>query len=187
MTTQQYQYIKSIRWKILIIPSMLIHRIRVIMDITKMDCKTAHKNILLGELEIKSMSNLKSDVWNTFGIVSDSQGNEFPFAACKTCNTVLAYKKGKTGTSTMKKHKCSLPTNQPLLTKTAVRMLPSKKPSSSKKMKDMVTAACVDFCSEDLRPFDSVARKGFLDLMQVVSVAITFFILTVSFILAEQM
>ena len=121
-----------------------------------------------------------------FGIVCDSDGKEFDYVGCKKCNNVLSYKKGKSGTSNMQKHKCILQPNQPLLTKSAVKMLPSKTPTVGKKVRETVTAACVDFCAEDLRPFDSVAGKGFLDLMQVVSLTITFLMLPVPFISSDQ-
>ena len=44
---------------------------------------------------------------------------------------------------------------------------PNDQPSQS--TKDKVTKACVDFITEDLCPFDVVAGKGFMDLIDVLS------------------
>ena len=67
----------------------------------------------------------KSPVWSTFGIVSDSNGVEQEFVACKSCNHVLQYKKNTSGTSTMRNHKCTiLAKGQPMLLTAAVKHQP---------------------------------------------------------------
>ena len=89
-----------------------------------MDSTSVYKKLLCGDLKIKSVT-AKSHVWDTFGIVSDNKGVECDFAACKRCNHVLSYKKNITGTSSMKKHKCSLLAGgQQVLTSATVKHLP---------------------------------------------------------------
>ena len=129
------------------------------------------KKLMNGELMVKSVDK-KSDAWANFGVVSDVNGNEIDFVSCKKCNHVMSHKKSS-GTSGMKRHACSiLARGQPVLTGAAARIFPpafqSKKTAPSQQIKDLVTSACVDFCSEDLRPFDVVGGKGFSQLLDVV-------------------
>ena len=147
-----------------------IHYHYFTMDIANMDTSQVYKKLLSGDLKVKSVQG-KSKVWEQFGLVHCGD-KEMEFVACTKCNHVLVFKKGKTGTSTMQKHKCSLPNNQPVLT-SAVQHLPAKPAKPTTAIKKTVTAACVDFVCEDLRPFDTVAGEGFLDLIQVVSLNTT--------------
>ena len=126
-----------------------------------MDTTRVQKKLLLGEFKIKPVTK-KSAVWQVFGIVSDLNGVEQEFVACKTCSCVLVYKKNTSGTSTMTKHKCSvLGQGQPTLLGAAVKhQRPVPVPELSQASRTRITAACVDFCAEDLRPFDTVAGKG---------------------------
>ena len=133
-----------------------------------MDSTTVHKKLLRKELKIKTVS-AKSEVWKTFGIVSDLNGVECNFVACKHCSRVLIYKKNVTGTSSMKKHTCNL-LGQPVLTSPAIKVFAqSTTATPSTVTKDRITAACVSFCAEDLRPFDLVAGNGYLAHLDVVS------------------
>ena len=94
------------------------------------------KKLINNEFTIKSVS-LKSDVWKTFGFVCDEEGSEIGFVACKKCNTVLAFKCGKTGTSTMSRHMCVVPRNQPLIsTNTFQTVSIYGKPPTIAEMKD---------------------------------------------------
>uniref|UniRef100_A0A3Q2CJ70 BED-type domain-containing protein n=1 Tax=Cyprinodon variegatus TaxID=28743 RepID=A0A3Q2CJ70_CYPVA len=63
--------------------------------------------LAIGELHIvdNTSSKVKSDIWQTFGIIKDNDGNTVSgFAACKKCKKVLAYNSRKLGTSSLKKH-----------------------------------------------------------------------------------
>lgn len=143
-----------------------------------MDTAVVHKKLLLGEFKIKPQ-NKKSVVWDTFGIVSDLSGVEQDFVACISCSHVLQYKKNSTGTSSMKKHRCGvLAKGQPTLLGAAISHqppVPSPQPKQlSQTSKDRVTTASVDFCAEDLQPYDTVAGKGFHHIINVVSVCDVF-------------
>ena len=134
-----------------------------------MDSTRAYKRLVSGELKIKTVS-LKSEVWETFGKLSDNEGKELDFVACKKCCHVLCYKKGSSGTSTMKKHKCSLlGKGQPLLTAPVTRMPLTATKLPTKAIKESITKACVDYITEDLRAYDSIAGEGFLDMVDVVT------------------
>ena len=50
-----------------------------------MDTTRVQKKLLLGEFKIKPVTK-KSAVWQGFGIVSDLNGVEQEFVACKTCS-----------------------------------------------------------------------------------------------------
>ena len=133
-----------------------------------MDTSTVLKKIKSKEYSIKSVK-LRSKVWDTFGSVCDSAGKELEFVACHKCQHVLSYRKGKTGTSTMANHRCNphhIP-NQPTLLVKKTPATPSQPLSSQTKAK--IKGACVGMVTEDLRPFDTVAGEGFLDLVDTVS------------------
>ena len=141
----------------------------LITSCSKMDTATVHRKLLSGELRIKPVTK-KSEVWGRFGMVSDLKGVEQDFVACKTCSCVLSYKKNTSGTSSMKKHKCGvLGKGQPTLIGAAVKhQRPVPVPELPQASRTRITAACVDFCAEDLRPFDTVAGKGLQHLIDVV-------------------
>ena len=44
-----------------------------------------------GKYRLRSVSAGKSDVWNSFGLVVDEEGDELDFAACKLCHQALTY------------------------------------------------------------------------------------------------
>ena len=143
-----------------------------------MDSATVSKKLKSGDFKVKKSGGV-SKVWETFGIVVNSEGAEVDHVACKKCDHVLVYKKGKTGTSTMAKHKCGIiARGQPVLLPVAAKVMPSPQPTTPTpdagkiitQVKATITTACVDYCAEDLRPFDAVAGQGFLDLIDVVSV-----------------
>ena len=112
----------------------------------------------------------RSDVWDTFGQVCNTDGAEVGFVACMNCKTSYKYKHGVTGTSTMSKHLCRVAKNQPRIATTTFKTisLNGKGPSKTE-AKATMTASCVNMVCVDLRPFDTVAGDGFADLMQAVS------------------
>ena len=135
-----------------------------------MDTLKVRQRLLSGDLNLRKNEG-KSDVWTKFGIVIDSDAKDLEFAGCKLCNHVVTYKGRSSGTTTMKKHQCKTQ-GQTVLT-SAVKHLPAKPFSShaqpSTSAKKAITDACVNFISQDLRPFDTVGGKGFLKLIQEVS------------------
>lgn len=82
-----------------------------------------------------------------------------PFACCNNCKKVLAYDGHKSGTSGLKRHVCMVMKGQKLLEfKSSVKV--------SNALKAKTTEKCVDFVTADLRPYDSIAGKGFISLAQ---------------------
>ena len=127
------------------------------------------KKIKNNEFIIQSVS-ARSQVWKTFGNVCDLKGVEVGFVACITCKTSYKYNHKSSGTSTISKHKCNISKNQTLLVARKFKTVSiSGKSPPINEVKDEIIASCVNLCCEDLRPFDSVAGKGFIDLLQKVS------------------
>lgn len=110
-----------------------------------------------GELKCQEKKG-SSEVWKDFNEVIDMQEKPIGFAICKTCEHVFKYNY-KTGTSTLKRHKCS-DEKQPKITSFL-----SKK-SIPTVVKDITTKKMVDFVCKDLRPFEIVTGQGFKDFAQ---------------------
>ena len=84
--------------------SISLNQINITADVVK-------RKIMNNEYIIKSVAK-RSDVWKTFGLVCNSNGDEVGYVACFKCKA--AFKgKGDTGTSTMHKHICRVGSNQP--------------------------------------------------------------------------
>ena len=77
--------------------------------------------------------------------------------------------KGDTGTTTMRKHICRVGSNQTRIVTITFRTTPlTSNASSNKDVKEELSTSCVNMCCEDLRPFDTVAGEGFIELLQMV-------------------
>ncbi len=87
---------------------------KIYKNIVETDISSIKQKIVSKELQLKAKVNGKSNVWQSFVLVCDGE-KELDYVACKQCNHVLCYIKGKTGTSTMSKHKCLKPKDQPVL------------------------------------------------------------------------
>ncbi len=103
----------------------------------------------------------KSGVWETFGIVYDRNNVKLDYAACKSCNKVYTFKTS-TGTTTISKHKCPVPTFEVAATKVFF-----KNHIVTKQEKETMTVAAVDYCATDMRPFESLNRLGLKALIQM--------------------
>ena len=125
------------------------------------------KKVINNEYVIKTVAK-RSDVWKIFGLVCNTNGDEVRYVACFKCKA--AFKgKGDTGTTTMRKHKCKVDKNQPRIVTSNFRTVPIKSTASSNKdVKEELSTSCVNMCSEDLRPFDTVSGEGFIELLQKV-------------------
>ena len=127
------------------------------------------KKLMSKEFFIRTVKK-RSEVWDTFGQVCNTDGAEVGFVACMNCKTSYKYKHGITGTTTMSKHICRVAKNQPRIATTTFKTVSlNGKAPSMKDNKATLTASCVDMVCEDLRPFDTVAGNGFADLLQTVS------------------
>ena len=140
---------------------------RGIQHHSTMDTHSVSKELAAGEFKIRAVCNSKSAAWTNFGIVIDNENEDLEFATCKQCNHVLAYHGHKTGTTALVHHKSKVKSSQTVLTALVKPLKP--KTSMSKATNDAVTAACVDFVCQDLRPFDVVSGSGFVNFVQEVS------------------
>ena len=115
-------------------------------------------------LRLKSTApGSKSAVWKNFSLVEDEHGKDLPFAACKHCHVAFSFTGRQSGTSTLRRHKCSKlrDASQPPIT----LMAPCKK-TITQADKDIARNASVDFVCRDLRPFVTVQGEGFIDMIQ---------------------
>jgi hypothetical protein len=102
----------------------------------------------------------KSGVWEAFGIIYDHSNIKLDYAACKSCNKVYTFKTS-TGTTTISKHKCPIPASE-----VAAAKVYFKKHIITKQEKETMTAAAVDYCAIDMRPFESLSGLGLKVLIQ---------------------
>ena len=88
-----------------------------------------------------------------------------PYVACRHCKKVLGYDKVKGGTSHLRRHAdaCCCSTSQ-----VATRGIAGyfKSPSVPSSVKSDITVKCVEFICKDIRPFETVAGAGFVQLAQ---------------------
>jgi hypothetical protein len=96
----------------------------------------------------------KSSVWEAFGIVYDRSNVKLDYAAYKSCNKVYTFKTS-TGTTTISKHKCHVPTSEVAAVKVFF-----KKHIVTKQEKETMTAVTVDYCMTNMRPFESLSGLG---------------------------
>ena len=119
-----------------------------------------------GEAKIERKADGKSDVWKRFGLVVMADDTTTDFAICLTCEALYKYDSHKTGTANLKRHCCPddpkqrppqrVPSDQPLISTYAAKKIKIPLAAKSKLVDDFV-----DFCCEDLRPFDVVSGTGF--------------------------
>ena len=119
------------------------------------------------ELQTAPNTRGKSEVWASFDLVVTLTNEPTGFAQCKTCKHVLSFDSKSTGTSHLARHSrgCSSNTGA----ESSSRQLPipnfivKSAPTTAKKE---VTQKCITMCCEDIRPFETVAGGGFLQLAQ---------------------
>ena len=140
--------------------SISFNQINITADVVK-------RKLMNNEYIIKSVAK-RSDVWKTFGLVCNSNGDEVGYDACFKCKATFKGK-GDTGTTTMRKHICRVGSNQTRIVTTTFRTTPlTSNALSNKDVKEELSTSCVNMCCEDLRPFDTVAGEGFIELLQKV-------------------
>jgi len=103
----------------------------------------------------------KSGVWEAFGIVYDRSNVKLDYVACKSCNKVYTFKTN-TSTATISKHKCPVPASE-----VAAAKVFFKKHIVTKQEKEMMTTATTDYCTTDMRPFESLSGLGLKALIQM--------------------
>ena len=119
------------------------------------------RKIIAGQYQLKEKKG-KSESWQRFLIVTDTNGNELDFASCIKCEKVLVYNSHKSGTSGLRRHNCLTLPGQ---TKINFKEKQEKK-ALPPTVKQATTKKCVEMCCEDLRPYDMIAGKGFIRIAQ---------------------
>src|SRR5688572_25773163 len=115
-------------------------------------------NLKRGELKCQEKSG-SSDVWENFNEIVNMQDESIGFVICKICDQVFKYNY-KTGTSSLKRHKCLSDEKQPKITS----YWTSKNfPTTAK---DMVTKKIINLVCKDLRPFEIIVGQGFREFSQ---------------------
>jgi hypothetical protein len=72
-------------------------------------------NLKKGELQCREKKGGSSDVWANFNEIINMQDQFIDYVICKNCEHILKYNY-KTGTSALKRHKCSSDEKQPKIT-----------------------------------------------------------------------
>lgn len=116
-------------------------------------------NLRKGELKTQEKKSGKSDVWTNFNEIVDSQEQYIGFVICKNCEHIFKHDY-KTGTSTLKRHKCSSIDKQQKITS----YLSGK--NTPKVAKDLINQKITNFVCRDLRPFDIIIGQGFREFSQ---------------------
>ena len=84
---------------------------------------------------------------------------EMDFVSCDKCAKILVNNGHKSGTSRLRRHTCSVLPGQSKLLFKDKQLLPTH-------IKQETTEKCVEVCCLDIRPYDFVAGKGFVDIVQ---------------------
>ena len=101
----------------------------------------------------------KSEVWQNFDEIIDKKEQPVGFVMCKNCLHVLKYDY-KTGTSSLKRHKCPINENQPKITSyLGKKAIPAV-------AKEVVTKKIINLVCKDLRPFEIILGHGFREFSQ---------------------
>jgi hypothetical protein len=103
----------------------------------------------------------KSGVREAFGIVYDRSNVKLDYVACKSCNKVYTFKTS-TGTATISKHKCLIPASE-----VAAAKVFFKKHIVTKQEKETMTVVAADYCTTDMRSFESLSGLGLKALIQM--------------------
>ncbi len=143
---------------------------------TKLSSTVVSRKLISSEFQLREQTGRStSSVWKQFGIVTDTDGNDLGYAACKECYQAFNYKGRSSGTSTLSKHQCKVTSGQTFLKPShgakVLPLFPSSKEQikPSTELKKTITDACTNFVCEDLRPLDLVKGSGFLNLINSVS------------------
>lgn len=111
-----------------------------------------------GELLCQEKSG-KSEVWLNFDEIINKEEQPIGFVMCKNCSHVFKYDY-KTGTSTLKRHKCPSDERQPKITSYWGK---KETPTAAK---EVVINKIVNLVCKDLRPFEIIVGQGFREFSQ---------------------
>ena len=100
----------------------------------------------------------KSEVWSNFSEIINKEKQSIGYVICKNCQQIFKYDATKTGTSHLKRHKCSV--NQKKITSyISMKTVPTV-------IKNSVTKKLVDLVCKDIRPFEIISGQGFREYSQ---------------------
>ncbi|OCU00242.1 hypothetical protein XELAEV_18006023mg [Xenopus laevis] len=110
-------------------------------------------------------SKRKSDVWKSFGVIFTDENEQINgYVACKECQKVMVYDSHKTGTSSLRKHSCTLSLPRRA---TINNFFPRKNfRASTHQDKEKITRLAVKYVCKDIRSFESINGDGFYELAQ---------------------
>lgn len=108
----------------------------------------------------------RSDVWQKFQVVSDSEGKpvyssekpDHQFVRCKTCYEIFLHNSIK-GTTVIKRHSCGEASD-------SIEQTNKNKASAEQKRETL--EAILKFVVKDLRPFHLVDCDGFIEFVQAI-------------------
>jgi hypothetical protein len=101
----------------------------------------------------------KSEVWQNFDDIVNQEEQSIGFVMCKNCSCILKYEY-KSGTSTLKRHKCPSDEKQQKITSFwGKKGIPAA-------AKEATTKKIINLVCKDLRPFEIILGKGFKEFSQ---------------------
>jgi hypothetical protein len=126
-----------------------------------------------GELLCQEKSG-KSDVWSNFEEIVNKDEQPVGFAMCKNCSQVFKYDY-KTGTSSLKRHKCPSSEKQPKITSFWGK---KEVPTAAK---EVTSKRLVNLVCKDIRPFEIIVGQGFREFAQeMINIGATYGTLSVN-------
>lgn len=136
----------------------------------------ANLNLTVEEVKLKLKNNEllcqekkgKSTVWINFNEIVNKDEQTVGFAMCKNCSQIFKYDY-KTGTSTLKCHKCPADENQSKIT---LYWGEKDVPTAAK---EATTKKLINLVCKDLRPFEIIAGQGFREFSQeIINIGATY-------------
>jgi len=108
------------------------------------------------DITLVAQTNSKSAAWRSFKRVF-LKGTATNYVKCNSCKVILKQDR-KTGTSSMKNHKCN---NASASSLTQKSIMPFTKKNIPLKEKQDMTTLCAQWCATNYRPFSVVEDEGF--------------------------
>lgn len=121
-----------------------------------------------GELIKVQNTSGKAAFWKNFDLITTRENKPIGNVQCRICNHILSYDSKKTGTSHLQRHVergCAAASNSTSTSKQLSMSEFFSKPVPPN-ARSQVIDKCVDFCCEDIWPFQAVACGGFIKLAQ---------------------
>ncbi|KAF1377848.1 hypothetical protein PFLUV_G00205000 [Perca fluviatilis] len=131
-----------------------------------MEAKEIREKIKKGQLKTRKNKRRRSSVWERFREVLNADDSSAGYVICNACEALYVYDSHKTGTSNMVHHQCGATRSQPRLPNTTTSFVSRESKKVPSEVKSKFVDECVDLCCLDMRPFDIVSGKGFVQVAQ---------------------